>query len=237
MIALLSYLHSCYIRSYRFGPPVFIFLFCITFIYMVVPNPVMESYSFSISFLFVISAAISYSMIDIEAPSQEAVTMLHAGSFIRATFGKLLYSWLFTLPLALFAVLYPALFNKFDRVAGLDELTLSLLYHLAGSWLGITLACWFSSKLVRSRTTSFLSLSLMIVVAFCVSPLEKELPDSLKPLKWLLPPLDEIIQLLFHFEDATLASKLLALAAPLLYGTILCALFLMLLNKRRLDSL
>lgn len=234
MLALLSFLHRCFIRSYRFGPPLLVFISGIVFIYSVVPNPIMESYAFSISFLFVIASTISYVVIDIEAANQEAVTTLHVGSFTAVNLGKLLYSWLFVIPLAIFAVLYPALFDKFVRAPSLEELTMALLYHVGAAWLAVSLACWFSSKLIASRLTSFLLLSLLIVLVLCAQPLRQALPELLQSLVWLLPPLDKMIYLLFQYNEASVLAKWLVLGAPLLYGSISAGLFLRLLHKRRL---
>ena len=66
MTSLISFLHTCFMRSYRYGPPAFVFLIGIIFVYSVGPNPVMASYAFSTIYLFIISAVISYALIDME---------------------------------------------------------------------------------------------------------------------------------------------------------------------------
>lgn len=236
MISLFSFLHTCFMRSYRYGPPTFVFILGIIFVYSVVPNPVMESYAFSTSFLFIVSCVLCYAIIDIETPNQESVTILHSGSFFILYLSKLLYSWIFTIPLALYAVLFPAIFHKFDRNPSFEELFMSFLYHLSITWLGVSLACWFSSKFIRSRLSSFLMLSLLIVITFSVSPLENLLPERLKYAIFLLPPLDKTINVLSYYDDATPFLKMSAIGAPLFYGIIIGALFLFVLNKRKLDS-
>jgi len=233
MIALLTFLHVCYIRSYRFAPPLLVFLFGVTFIYSVVPNPVMESYVFSLSFLFVIACAVGYAVIDLEESNQEAVTVLHVGRLHRVALGKLLYSWLFTGPLTLFAVFYPALFNKFNRCPELEELVMSMLYHSAAALLGVSLACWFSKRWMTSRANSFLLFSLLILTSFCTGPLRDVLPEVLRPIVWIVPPVDRMISVLYQFETVTYADKLLALGVPLLYAIISCTAFIVLLHKRR----
>ncbi|WP_188889582.1 hypothetical protein [Paenibacillus radicis (ex Gao et al. 2016)] len=236
MISIVSFLHTCFIRSYRYGPPAFIFFIGIIFVYSVVPNPIMESYAFSSAFLFIVSTIICYILIDIETANQEAITMLHSRSLLKLYLAKLLYSWIFTIPLALYAVLFPAIFHKFDRNPTFDELMMSFLYHTALSWLGISLACWFTSKLIRSRLISFLMLSVFVVITFCVRAIENLLPENLKPIIVLLPPLDKTINVLMNYHTATSFMKFSVIGASLIYGIILNALFLILLNKRKLDS-
>lgn len=236
MTSLLSYLHTCFIRSYRYGPPSFIFLAGIVFVYSVVPNPVMESYSFSASFLFVISSMLSYSIIDIEAENQEAITITQTGSIIKLYVSKLLYSWLFTLPFAIIAVLYPALFQKFDRVASLEELLMSFVYHASSSWLAVAVTCWFSAKFIRSRLTSFLLLSLVIVIAFSVQPIKHLLPDALQYVTLIVPPVYYTMDVLYQYESEALLIKCMPIVASLLYGLVSAAIFLAVLKRRKQDS-
>ncbi|WP_128660254.1 hypothetical protein [Paenibacillus sp. 598K] len=236
MLALLSFLHTCFMRSYRYGPPTVVFILGIVFVYSVVPNPVMDSYAFSTVFLFIVSAALCYMVIDIETPNQEAVTMLHSGSIRKLYLAKLLYSWLYSLPLALVAVLYPAVLQRFDRNPSLEELSLSFLYHVASSWLGVAIACWFGSKFVRARVVSFILLSVLVVVAIAAQGIENLLPDGIKKAVVLLPPLHRTVQVFLNYETATMYHKLSAIGASLLYGTILSVLFLFVLHKRKLDS-
>lgn len=235
MISLMSFLHTCYMRSYRYGSPTFVFFLGIIFVYSVVPNPVMASYAFSTMFLFIISVVICYTLIDIETENQESISMLHSGSLLRLYISKLLYSWLFSIPLALYAVLFPALFQKFDRNPSFEELCMSLIYHVSSAWLGVSIACWFSSKFIRSRVMSFLLLSVVVVVTLSVQGIENSLPEGLKNAIFLLPPLNSTVNVLVDYDTATLYSKLTVIGASLLYGVIIAALFLFMLHKRKLD--
>ena len=233
MISLLSYLHTCYIRSYRFVPPTFVFIVVIALIYSVVPNPVMSSYAFSLTFLFIISSVIGYTFIDIETSNQESVTLLHSSSITKLYVAKLLYCWLFTIPLALFALVYPVLIQSFDRNPIFEELAISMFFHTISSLLGVVVACWFSSKFIYSRLVSFLTLSLIIVITLAREGVETLLPDGIKKVMLLLPPLDTNINVLMNYESATLFMKLSAMGGTLIYILILAVLYLFVLNKRK----
>jgi hypothetical protein len=208
----------------------------IIFVYSVVPNPVMASYAFSTTFIFIISAVICYTLIDMETTNQESVTVLHSGSLIKLYLAKLLYCWLFTIPLALYAVSFPAIFQKFDRNPSVEELGMALIYHLVSSWLGVALACWFSSKFIRSRVMSFLMLSVLIVITLSVQGIENVLPDGFKSMIVLLPPLNSTINVLVNYDAQTLLKKLLVTIAPIVYGAITTVIFLSMIHKRKLDS-
>lgn len=237
MISLLSYLHTCFMRSYRYGPATFVFFMGIIFVYSVVPNPVMASYAFSTTFIFIIAAVICYTFIDIETTNQESVTVLHSGSLVKLYLSKLLYCWIFTIPLALYAVSFPAIFQKFDRNPSVEELGMALIYHMISSWLGVALACWFSSKFIRSRVMSFLMLSVLIVITLSVQGIENVLPDGFKPLIFLLPPLSSTIDVLVNYDAQNLPQKLWVTIIPLVYGAITTGLFLLMIHRRKLDSM
>lgn len=237
MISIMSYLHTSFMRSYRYGPATFVFLMGIIFVYSVVPNPVMASYAFSTTFIFIISAVLCYTLIDMETPNQESVTVLHSGSLVKLYISKLLYCWIFTILLALYAVVFPAIFQKFDRNPSIEELAMALIYHMASSWLGVALACWFSSKLIRSRVMSFLMLSMLIVITLSVQGVENVLPDGFKAMIVLLPPLNSTIHVLVHYDVQTPFNKLLGTIAPFVYGAVTTGLFLFMIHRHKLDSM
>lgn len=79
--AAIRYFCKDYMLSYRFFAPLTIFAFTVTFIYGVVPNPIMPSYSFTASALFVIAGWIGIGYIDLEHDSQQMITVLRMRSF------------------------------------------------------------------------------------------------------------------------------------------------------------
>lgn len=235
MRSLLAYYHRCFVRSYRYGPPSFIFIAGIVLIYSVVPNPVMNSYAFSTAFLFVISAMLTYAFIDIELPKQESITLLHAGSLVKMYIAKLMYCWLFSIPFALFAIVYPAMFQSFDRSPTIDELFISFLLHLISSLLAIAIACWFSAKFITSRLISFLTLFLIVVISLSGEAIKQQIPDILKISTFLIPPLHSLIDALINYDTMTTHKLVTVILSVLVYVFILLILFFTVLNKRKLE--
>jgi len=86
---------------------------------------------------------------------------------------------------------------------------------------------------MTSRANSFLLFSLLIVTSFCTGPLRDVLPEVLRPIVWIVPPVDRMISVLYQFETATYADRVLALGIPLLYAIISCTAFIVLSNKWR----
>lgn len=235
MIALLHYIHTYFIRSYRYAAPSFIYLAGIGFIYSIVPNPVMPSYSFSSSFLFIIAIVLGAIMLDLEAKNNEWITAVHARHTTKLYAAKILYSWLFTIPLALFAVIYPILFHKFNRDPFISEIMMSTLYHLSLSFLGVTLAVWFNSKLVASRAWSFLSLTLIVVLSLSGKGIEEWIPEGWRGATIVLPPLYRTMEIAMAYENQTVANKIAGILFPLIYGCVSAVCFLLLMKKRKFE--
>lgn len=233
MYALLNYLHTCFIRSYRYVPSTFIFLAGICLVYSIIPNPIMPSYAFSTSFLFLISAMLCYSFIDIESTNQEAITLLHTGSLIKLSIAKLIYIWLFTIPLAIFAVAYPAIFDRFDSMPTISQLFYAFICHIISSLLAITITCWFSKKNIESRLISFLLLSLLVVITFAVPGIEQSLPHFVKNVVVVIPPHSKMIDVMMNEEKFTLLQKWLAVAYSMLYSIMISGIYLFFVSKRR----
>ncbi|GGN96945.1 hypothetical protein [Saccharibacillus kuerlensis] len=235
MKAMLEYLHRCFIRSYRFGAPTVIFAAILALIYSSGPNPIMESYAFTASMLFVVAAAIGSLMIDVEAGNQEMATMMHARSLVRLSGAKLLYAWIFASVLGLLAVLYPTLLGRFERFPMLEELLMGLLYHVSLAGLGVSLAGWFTVKLFESRFYAMLGLFTWIALAFGARGIGEALPGGWEWLTHILPPLQLALHAMIFYGDIGTGAKWLPIGAALGYGVLSAGILLRVLHRRRLD--
>ncbi|MGU3473306.1 hypothetical protein ACLBWT_19430 [Paenibacillus sp. D51F] len=232
---LLAYHYRCHLRSYRYAAPLSLFLLALLFIYAQVPNPVMGSYGFSSSLLFLIMIWVCIGVMEGEEANQDMILSLQAGSFLRLFASKLLYAWCFSLPLAAFAVLYPALFHKFARAPELSELAFSFGSHIAMSVLGVGLASLFNSRLIASRSISYLLLLAVIALSFSGQGILDKLPMPANGLAWLAPPAWNMVRTLTQYDGEAFAARIAALAFPLLYGAVAAVLAGKLMNSRKLD--
>ncbi|NGZ73801.1 hypothetical protein [Saccharibacillus alkalitolerans] len=235
MIALLEYLHRCFIRSYRYGAPTVIYAAILALIYSTNGNPVMDSYAFTSSMLFVAGAAIGSLMIDVEAANQEMATMLHARSLVRLSAAKLLYAWAFASALGVLAVFYPVLLGTFDRMPMPGELGMGVLYHTVLAGLGISIAGWFTVKLFESRFYAMFGLVLWIALAFGARGIGNALPAGWDWLTYILPPVQLTLHALTYYGDLSLGEKWLPIGAVLLYAGLSAGALLLVLRRRRLD--
>lgn len=232
MRAAIGYSFRYYVRSYRYVAPLLLFGLILFFIYSVVPNPVMPSYSLTSTVMFVIAAWLGFGYVDAEDDAQQLITAMHVGSATRYYLSKLMVLILLTFILSLICVIYPIAFDKFVKQPSLREFVVASLSHGVLSLLGISISVLFTNKLVRKLSYAILGIFLVIALSLAGAGIEKALPHSVSGLTWLLPPLFRTMDMLNQFEKASTSVILSSLVAPLFYSGILIWLFLAMMKKR-----
>ncbi|MCC3376657.1 hypothetical protein [Cohnella sp. REN36] len=233
MLPLIRYLLVSYGRSYRYLAPLLVFVGAIGFVYSIVPNPVMESYAFTSTLLFVVSAWLAFGFVDAEPIVQQRVTVLHARGTRVYYAAKLVtiggIGWL----LGLLATLYPALLHKFDRTPTFPELGTAFLAHAALAALGIGCAVFFTEKSVPSRPYALAGLAIVLTVSIAGQGLAQALPDAVRPAVWLVPPAFRVMDVLVRYEALPGWRIALTLLFAAVYAAALVALFVALMNRKK----
>ncbi|WP_239619168.1 hypothetical protein [Cohnella mopanensis] len=232
MTATMAYSLQYYLRSYRYVAPLLIFSLTLFFIYSIVPNPVMPSYSLTSTFLFVVSAWLAFGYIDVEDGTQQQITVMHTGSLSKYYYGKLLVIVIIVNILSIICVLYPILFNKFDRQPSLSEWVIALLSHSILSILGIALSILFTNKWVQKLSYAILGIFLAIALSLAGAGIENSSPHSIKALSWLIPPVFRTMDMLNNYEETAYSGVVVSLISPLVYSGLLFWLFLIKMKRK-----
>ncbi|WP_080831991.1 hypothetical protein [Cohnella massiliensis] len=232
MKALLRYFFRDYLRSIRYLPSFLAFAIVLIVVYSVAPNPVMNSYSFTAVWLFLAMAWMAYGYIDAENETQQMVTVLHAGNAVRYYRAKLLLIMLIGAALAVGAVAYPAILDKFDRPPDLSELTAALTAHIAIAWLGIGCASLFSSKLIGRKQTSLIGLLLVLALAIAGFGVSERLPELIKFVAWSLPPAFRVMDVLIRFDERSAGGVAFTIAFAALYSLALMEIACRLMKRK-----
>ncbi|MBO9599191.1 MAG: hypothetical protein J7559_15400, partial [Cohnella sp.] len=218
--------------SYRYVAPLIVYMTAIIFIYGVVPNPVLSSYGFTSTVLFLVSAWLCFSYIDVEDRTQQVITVLHLGGVNKYYAAKMAVISIIGTVLALCTTVYPILFDKFSARPTAEQFVVGLASHLLLSYLGIAIAALFTSKLFPKLNYSILVLFLILSVSLAGSGLSDRLPDHFAFVSWLIPPLFRVMGMLN--EDADIGSKeaLVAFSAVMIYVLALQFVFFRWMRKR-----
>jgi hypothetical protein len=214
---LIGYLLQDFFRSYRYFVPSMFYLIIVVWIYSVVPNPIMSSYSTTSVILYMFSAWLAMNFLISEPKVQQQITVLHIRSKLRYAFGRILAVWLITTVLALFAVIYPTLSGAFDQsVTGLQML-IALYAHLLLALVGIISAFIFHSLFRLKFIYSLGGLLLCLVISLAAGGIGEWLPEQFSFLAWLLPPAAKIMFAMTNFEELSVSKSVLYLGYPLIY--------------------
>jgi hypothetical protein len=232
MIAAMAFSFRYYVRSYRYVAPLLIYGFFVFFIYYVVPNPVMPSYSFTSALLFLISTWLGFGFIDLEDDTQQAISVLHVGSVNKYYLAKMLVLLAIVIGLSAFTTVYPILLDKFVRQPTGIEAFVALMSHVLLAWLGITISFLFTNKLIRALSHAILGLFLVVAFAMSGAGIENALPDLLRVLIWLIPPVFRVMDSLNNYETASFGEVSIALLSTLLYSLIIAWIFLRMMKRK-----
>lgn len=177
-----------FFRSQKYFPPISTFIIVIFVFYTYTPNPVVDSYAVTALVVYVISAWISVSMLALDPPIQRQLMILHIGSSYRYYLAKIISIWLISILLAIYAFVYPIIFNMFNESVTFTVGFMSILNHILLATLGIMLASLFSKGVMESTVNSYGGLALALILSIAAIGIQKLLPASLENMVWLLPP-------------------------------------------------
>jgi len=223
-----------YARSYRYVAPLLAFTIFLVFIYGVVPNPVMPSYSLTVSLTFLIAAWLGFGFVDAEDETQQLVGVLHSGGWVTYHVGR----WLLMAGacglLTLVATFYPIVLEKFDRQPGVGEVLAGLAGHMGLALLGVGISYLFTCKLIGKLNYAIIGLVLALSISFAAGGIRDSLPESMSFVVHVLPPVFSLIDVFNHYETVSTAEAVLALLAPPMYSLVLGIVYLRLMKTRRL---
>ncbi|MFB9276801.1 hypothetical protein ACFQMJ_30655 [Cohnella cellulosilytica] len=234
MIGMMRYAFRDYARSYRYVGPLLAFAIFLVFIYGVVPNPVMPSYSLTVSLTFLTAAWLGFGFVDAEDETQQLVGVLHSGGWMAYHVGR----WLLMAGacglLTLVATFYPIVLEKFDRQPGVGEILAGLAGHMGLALLGVGISYLFTCKLIGKLNYAIIGLVLALSLSFAAGGIRDSLPESAGFVVHLLPPVFSLIDVFNRYETVSTAEAAFALLAPPIYSLILGVVYLRLMKIRRL---
>lgn len=233
MIDLIKYTLQDFFRSQKYFPPISTFIIVIFVFYTYTPNPVVDSYAVTALVVYVISAWISVSMLALDPPIQRQLMILHIGSSYRYYLAKIISIWLISILLAIYAFVYPIIFNMFNESVTFTVGFMSILNHILLATLGIMLASLFSKGVMESTVNSYGGLALALILSIAAIGIQKLLPAPLENMVWLLPPaLMTHVSLLDWTGESISQLELIPFLWIFLYSLILLVTFLSLSKQK-----
>lgn len=185
---LIKYTLHDYIRSHKYFPPISTFMILIFVFYTYTPNPIIDSYAVTAVILYIISAWVCLSILQLDPPVQRQLMAIQVRSWNRYYVSKLISAVIISSILSAYALLYPIVFNMFSEPVTLTIGLVSFANYLILGILGVSLASLFSKVIMKSAINSFGGLTLTIVLSLAAIGIERVLPSFLKNVLWVIPP-------------------------------------------------
>ncbi|KEK24560.1 hypothetical protein [Bacillus gaemokensis] len=228
MIALIRYNFLDYTKSYKYVPPIAMYIVSLLFVYTYKPNPIVATYLETALTLYLLSAWITITLFHTEDPVQEQITLSHTKKILALYIGKYVTVLLICSVLSLISVIYPIAFQMFKEKITVSLFITGLLAHISLSILGISIATLFTRNIIKKASTAWLSLSFVLLITIASIRLKKEMPELL----WFFPPIDSFM-MLAQYEHHLLVHVLRLTAWAFAYSVVLIGVFLYLVRKRR----
>ncbi|MBY0599892.1 hypothetical protein [Bacillus bingmayongensis] len=228
MLALIRYNFLDYTKSYKYVPPIAMYIVSLLFVYAYKPNPIVTTYLETSLILYLLSAWITITLFHTEDPVQEQITLSHTKNIWTLYLGKYVTVLLICSILSLISVIYPIAFQMFNEKMTVSLFITGILAHFSLSILSISIATLFTRNIIRKASTAWLSLSFVLLITIASIRLKKDMPELL----WFFPPINGFM-MLGQYEHHLLTHVLWLTVWALAYSVVLIGLFLYLVRKRR----
>ncbi len=234
MTNLLRYQFINYLRTYRYVPPFSIFILFIVVNYTFVPNPILDSYSFTSIILFFLMGWFTITIFHAEDEGQKVITILHSkgqNAYNRALF---IVCAAIAFGLSTVSVIYPILIGAFGERPRNLHIIMGFLSHFSLAILAIALSAIFTRELVRNRQNTWWGVLSILIIAVVIATL-KSVILQVNGLIWLLPPVHLALEMMSSGDSLTKIPAVFywQFAWIFIYGMLLIGVFFFILNHKR----
>ncbi|QDQ02008.1 ABC transporter permease [Lysinibacillus fusiformis] len=192
---LLRYQLINYLRTYKYVPPFSIFILIMVVNYTFVPNPILNSYSFTSIMLFFLMGWFTITLFHAEDEGQKIITILHSKGQ-SAYYGSLFIVCIaIGFCLSMVSVIYPILIGAFGEQPRVLHIIMGFLSHFSLAVLAIALSAIFTRELVKNRQNTWWGVLSILIIAVAIVTL-KSVILPVKGLIWLFPPLHLALEMM-----------------------------------------
>ncbi|WP_418301332.1 ABC transporter permease [Lysinibacillus fusiformis] len=232
MSSLLRYQFINYLRTYQYVPPFTIFILCLVVNYTFVPNPILDSYSFTSLILFFLMGWFTVTLFHAEDEGQKKITTLHAKSPKHYNIGVFIICGLIAFSLSCVSVFYPILLDAFFEKPKPLHIGLGILSHFSLSILAIALTALFTREIVKNRQNTWWGVISILIIAVVIATLKNNIHAGFL---WLLPPVHFSLEMMSVGDQIEVIPNLFYwhYAWIIIYAFLIIALFFFLVERRR----
>lgn len=235
MLSLLRYQFINYLRTYQYVPPFSIFVLCLVVNYTFVPNPILDSYSFTAIMLFFLMGWFTVTLFHAEDEEQKVLTTLHAKGRTQYNLAIFIICSLLALGLSFISVLYPTVIGAFGETPRFLHLLLGFLSHFSLAILAIALSAVCTRELVKNRHNTWWGVLGILLISVVAAALHETI-SQVKGLTWLLPPVRLSLEMMNSEDSITTIPSIFywQFAWIFIYASLVTMVFFLLANRKLL---
>ncbi|MEK3994326.1 ABC transporter permease [Psychrobacillus sp. FSL K6-2365] len=202
--------------------------------YTFIPNPILDSYSFTSLVLFFIMGWVTITILHAEDQGLQQLTILHAKNKSGYYLALVINCAFVGLILSIVAVVYPIVFHVFKPGLLTIHIVIGFLAHFSLAILSIALSLFFTRELVKSNVNSWWGVISILVVSLALAVAKADIL-KVKILTWLLPPLRYSLEIMSVGDKITFVPLLVyaQFAWIFIYSLILITIFIVVVSKSR----
>ncbi|MCZ8539386.1 ABC transporter permease [Psychrobacillus psychrodurans] len=202
--------------------------------YTFIPNPILDSYSFTSLVLFFIMGWVTITILHAEDQGLQQLTILHAKNKSGYYLALVINCAFVGLILSIVAVVYPIVFHVFKPGLLTIHIVIGFLAHFSLVILSIALSLFFTRELVKSNVNSWWGVISILVVSLALAVAKADIL-KVKILTWILPPLRYSLEIMSVGDKFTSVPVLVyaQFAWIFIYSLILITIFIVVVSKSR----
>lgn len=203
LFPFIQYQFLNYIKSFRFIPPVTVYLGWIVILYAYKNVPILSSYAVSSLALLLVMTWVTMSFMPLENGNEKYILLANLRSKGIFLLGKWVSCAIILIFLLLFALLFPIVTNSFKGEITALQLVLAVYGHLLLGGMGMLVGTFFSVTNFVKKSSAWLASIFVLVISIAKVAIVETVPL----LKWVLvifPPVPTILERLNRGDHATI---------------------------------
>ncbi|WP_188615650.1 ABC transporter permease [Lysinibacillus alkalisoli] len=235
MKGLIHYFFANYFRTYKYVPPVSIFIIILVINYSYTPNPIMSSYSFTSLMLFFIMGWVVITIFHMEDKNQKEITIMHAKSIREYYLALVINCIIVGLLFSILAVAYPIIFNFFSPDLRIAHIVIGFFAHFSLSLLSIALSLFFTREFVKNDINTWWGVISILVISLVLAVANIDIL-KIKLINWFLPPLRYSLDIMSIDDEVIHLSGQIyrEFGWVFIYSLILISIYIAIVQKRRI---
>jgi len=236
IMPLIYYMIQYYIQSFRYVSSLLFFIISLGIIYSYGGISVGNNYTFTLAVILLFSSWVTLGFIDVEELTQQQLTILHVKKPTRYYLTKFISIWLTTIPFNICIVLYPVVFDLFNRSVIGTELLIIFVAHMVASLLGISVTALFDSRLIYNRRTAIIVLVTVLIFSVAQIVVVRQYP-MIKYIGWIIPPISFMSEGVLSFNEkvfswANVIPFSMTIIYTFIYSLVLIGLYIRLIIRK-----